>query len=299
MAADPLIPIDLHSRDLRATISPHGAEVRSLSFRGVEYLWPAEEPWKRTAPLLFPIVGRLRDDTVAHKGRLYTMAQHGFARDKTFEIEKVTENSASFRLVADQATREQYPFEFALQASYEIRADKLRAKFLIINNGTESLPASFGAHPAFRWPLRPGLDKSTYVLRFEKAEGPSIHRLDNGLVQQKVYTSPIKDGVLSLGESLFTQDAIILLGLNSSSVEYAGPEGASVRLAWSGFPDLGVWSKNPGNFICIEPWHGYADPEGFSGDFVTKPGLMHIEPGGTREFRSEMRLSERGSPAAF
>ena len=91
-------------------------QVSWLSLRGVEYLWPAHDPWKRTAPILFPIVGRLHDDTLFYNNRRYTMAQHGLARDKAFQIEHVSESAASFRLVSDQSTRLQYPFEFSLEA---------------------------------------------------------------------------------------------------------------------------------------------------------------------------------------
>jgi galactose mutarotase-like enzyme len=157
-------------------------------------------------------VGRLRDDTLFYQGRLYTMAQHGFARDKSFQIEQVTETSATLRLRADQATREQYPSEFVLEAAYELQPNALGARFVVRNPGPELLPASFGVHPAFRWPLGPDGDKSSYTIRFDKDEAPGIRRLKNGLLQKKVHASPIRRTILPLSESLFQDDAIIILG---------------------------------------------------------------------------------------
>jgi galactose mutarotase-like enzyme len=140
------------------------------------------------------------------------MAQHGFARDKSFQIEQVTETSATLRLRADQATREQYPSEFVLEAAYELQPNALGARFVVRNPGPELLPASFGVHPAFRWPLGPDGDKSSYTIRFDKDEAPGIRRLKNGLLQKKVHASPIRRTILPLSESLFQDDAIIILG---------------------------------------------------------------------------------------
>jgi galactose mutarotase-like enzyme len=282
--------IVLHAGGLRASISPIGAELRSLSLRGVEYLWPAHDPWKRTAPILFPIVGRLNDDTLFYNNRRYTMAQHGLARDKAFQVEQVSESAATFRLVSDQSTQLQYPFEFSFAATYALKPETLVATFVVENPGAEVLPASFGVHPAFRWPLDPSIEKAAYHLRFEREEGPVIRRLKNGLLQPEPFASPVRNGVLALSESLFEQDAIILLGLNSTEIRYAAAEGPSVRMSWTGFPDLGIWSKYPGDFLCIEPWHGHADPAGFTGEFIRKPGLMLIEPGGKREFSLRIDL---------
>jgi galactose mutarotase-like enzyme len=166
----------------------------------------------------------------------------------------------------------------------ELRPDSLLATYSISNPGAETLPASFGLHPAFRWPLDPTADKKDYVIRFEKQEPPGIRRLKDGLLKPQVFASPIRNKVLSLSESLFEDDAVIVLGVNSSEVEYGGPSGSSIRLSWSGFTDFGVWYRAPGDFVCMEPWHGYADPDGFKGEFIRKPGLMLIEPGHRREF---------------
>jgi galactose mutarotase-like enzyme len=188
---------------------------------------------------------------------------------------------------------QQYPFEFVLEVSYELRPECLLATYSISNPGAETLPACFGLHPAFRWPLEPSSDKRAYSLRFEKEEPPGIRRLKDGLLRSQVFASPIRNSELPLSESLFRDDALIVLSLNSSEVEYGGPAGPRVRLAWSGFTDLGLWSKSPGDFLCIEPWHGHSDPVAFTGEFTRKPGLMLIEPGGKREFTLRIEPNDK------
>lgn len=276
--------VELETDNLRATVSPVGAELRSLVLHDVEYLWPARDPWKRTAPILFPIIGRLKEDALFHDGRLYRMPQHGFARDNPFRFEQISKSVAKFTLTSDQSTLQQFPFHFILSVVHELQSDSLLSTYCISNPAATMLPASFGLHPAFRWPLQHGVQKTSYILRFERDEPLAIGRLHEGLLQRRLFASPIRHKELRLSESLFQDDAVILLNINSTQVEYQGPSGPSVRLTWAGFNDLGIWSKNPGDFVCVEPWHGYADPEGSTGEFARKPGLILLEPGEAREF---------------
>ena len=141
------------------------------------------------------------------------------------------------------------------------------------------LPASFGAHPAFNWPLLPGLSKQSYRLAFPQTEPAPIRRLSGGLMRAQAEPSPIQGHVLPLSESLFDDDAVILDRVGSSSVRYEAERGPSLEIAWTGFRELGIWSKPGGApFLCIEPWRGYASPVDFDGEFTDKPGLMHIAP---------------------
>ena len=93
------------------------------------------------------------------------------------------------------------------------------------------------------------------------------------------YPSPIEAGVLALDETLFAADAIILDQLASRSVRYACPGGPALTLSWTNCPQLGLWGPAGAEFLCIEPWHGFANPALFAGEFSDKPGLMHLPPG--------------------
>jgi galactose mutarotase-like enzyme len=161
----------------------------------------------------------------------------------------------------------------------------------IVNTGEDILPASIGAHPAFHWPLLPGLAKEAYELTFSNEEPAPIRRLKDGLVRAAPEPTPVQGKTLALSELLFDDDAVILDRLASTSVRYAAERGPSIEVSWNGFRELGIWSK-PGGvpFLCIEPWHGTASPVDFDGEFADKPGLMHIDPGGKQILNYRIRV---------
>ncbi|MBR0975438.1 MULTISPECIES: aldose 1-epimerase family protein [Bradyrhizobium] len=289
----------IRSGALTATIKAHGAEMCSLKHKdSVEFVWQAEPAWPRHAPLLFPIVGRLAKDELRHRGRTYRMTQHGFARDSRFAWSERGESRCALVLEDSETTRALYPFAFRLTATYVLDEFGLDLSLTIANTGNETLPASLGGHPAFNWPLRPGVAKESYALTFANAEPSPVRRLDGGLLRPAAEPSPVDGTVLPLSASLFVDDAIIFDRIASSSVRYAAGQGASsgpwLTMSWRGFRELGVWSRPTGApFLCIEPWRGYASPAGFDGEFSDKPGLMHIAPGTEEQlsFRIEVGSS--------
>jgi len=272
-----------------ATIAAHGAELCSLrGADGTEYLWQAAPIWPRHAPILFPIVGRLNGDVLRVGGQNFRMGQHGFARDREFAWLDRGPAGCRLELRDDAETRRQFPFTFRLMVSYAIGSGGLSLELVVENPGQESLPASLGLHPAFAWPLRPGLAKQDHTIVFAEPEPHPVRRLAGGLLRPEPAPSPITGRTLALAESLFADDAIILDRPVSRSVRYSAPGGPALDLAWHGFPLLGLWSK-PADFCCIEPWHGHADPLGFSGDVFAKPGMIHLPAGG--QFRAGLTVS--------
>lgn len=271
----------IHGEGVTATVLAHGAELCSLkTAAGLELVWQAGPQWKRHAPLLFPIVGRLKDDTLFHRGQGYPMSQHGFARDSLFTWVARDRASCRLELADSPQTRARYPFAFRLAVAYELSGTELAVSFEVANPGTETLPASLGGHPAFNWPLQAGVSKDSYRLDFAQAEPAPIRRLKDGLLRAQPEPSPIKGRELGLSEALFDDDAIILDQPASTSVRYGAGEGPALALSWDGFRQLGIWSKPGGApFLCIEPWRGFASPADFDGEFTDKPGLMHIAPG--------------------
>jgi galactose mutarotase-like enzyme len=261
-----------------ATILAHGAELCSLkTAAGLELMWQAGDVWPRHAPLLFPIVGKLKNDTLRHRGKSYPMTQHGFARDSRFEWVERGRSSCRLVLEDNAQTRAHYPFAFRLAVTYALEGGDLDVSLEISNPGDEVLPASIGGHPAFNWPLKPGLSKTSYRLVFAKEESSPIRRLKDGLLRLQSEPSPIRDRELVLSETLFEDDAVILDKPASTSLSFTAGEGPSLEVSWEAFRELGIWSKPEGApFLCIEPWRGFASPSEFDGEFVDKPGLMHI-----------------------
>ena len=277
----------LHTGAAEAVISAQGAELQSLRLGGLDLLWDAGPLWPRHAPLLFPIVGRLQGDTLRHQGGTFPMPRHGFARDRDFTLLEGTATTCTVELRDDEASRAAYPFPFLLRVAYTLKATSLRMDISLRSSGDTPLPASLGLHPAFRWPLAPGLPKAAHRLVFETDEPGPLRRLAaDGLLDPAPRPSPIRDRALSLRENLFTEDALIFLEPRSRSVRFEADGGPALTLRSVGFPHLGLWAKpDPGPaFLCIEPWEGYADPEGWDGEFADKPGSFLLPPGATRRW---------------
>jgi galactose mutarotase-like enzyme len=283
----------LRSGAIAAAIKADGGELCSLkNADGLELLWQAGPEWPRHSPVLFPIVGRVKNDEYRHRGKTYPMKQHGFARDFRFDWVEKSPTSCRLALVDNDTTRALYPFAFRLEISYTVEKSDLTIGFDVINTGDENLPASVGAHPGFNWPLLPGLAKEAYSLNFSDEEPAPIRRLEGGLLRARPEPSPIHGKTLDLAEHLFADDAIIMDRVASTSVRYAADRGPSIEVSWQGFRELGVWSKPAGGapFVCIEPWHGYVSPAEFDGEFTDKPGLMHVVPGEKRTLSYRVRV---------
>ena len=272
------------SHGLTARIKPEGAELCSLiTAEGHEMIWQAHDAWPRHAPNLFPIVGTLKDDTYRHLGKTYHMGRHGFARDMPFAWTDRTPISCRLTLTDTAETTAQYPFPFRFELAYSLAANGLTITMTITNTGGTLLPASMGAHPAFNWPLLPGVPKEAHTLTFSTPEPARIRRVrPDGLLRSETFRSPIENQILHLHDGLFEDDAIILDQLASHAVRFQGPGTPIVTVFWKNFPELGIWTRPGVDFLCIEPWQGMSSPLGFDGEFADKPGLLHIPPGESR-----------------
>jgi galactose mutarotase-like enzyme len=271
---------------LTATVKSDGAELCSLlDAAGQEMLWQAGPEWPRHSPVLFPIVGELKDERLTVSGHVYRMTRHGFARSRRFAWGARSATACRLVLHDDAQTRAIYPFGFRFSIDYLLADDALEVTYTIANTGGVVLPASAGAHPAFRWPLEDGIDKTAHRLEFSDPESAPIRRLDNGLLRPEPIASPIDGTVLKLDPVLFDEDAIVMDQLASSSVRFSAPGTPTIEVSWDGFRQLGIWSRpsaESADFLCIEPWFGTASPADFDGDFLVKPGLMLIPPGERR-----------------
>ncbi len=274
--------LSLSSSDLTAEVNPFGAQLSTLRDRaGRDLLWDGDPTvWTGRAPLLFPIVGTLAGGCYRLGSTIYHLPRHGFARGKLFDIVDATSAGAAFRLRADEASLQVYPFRFELEVQFALEGPTLSMTTYVRNTGDEDMPASFGYHPGFRWPLPYGRARSSHFIEFARDEPAPIRRLDaDGLLTPEGHTTPIYQRRLALEDSLFQNDVIILDEIRSRSVTYGADDGPRLRVSFPDSPYFGLWTKPRANFICLEPWHGVADPAGFSGDFRAKPGVFTVAPG--------------------
>ena len=280
--------IRIATERLSAEISPLGAELRTLRDEAGRDLLSDGPPeyWTGRAPFLFPVVGATNGDIIHVDGKAYPMAKHGFARKTTFELVERQSDRVTFRLESSGATRAQYPFEFRLDVTHAIKGSALHTEARLTNPGDVPLPASFGFHPALRWPLPWGGARADHRLVFAEAEPAPIRRIDpvSGLVFPDPRPTPVEGDTLAPRDELFVEDALIFDQLRSRSVRFGVPGGRMLRADFPEMPLLGVWTKPGAPFLCIEPWQGLADPVGYTGDFRDKPHVIQVAPGEERRF---------------
>ena len=291
--------IVIRSERLVAEISPHGAELTRLRDRdGNDLLWNGcEKWWTGRAPLLFPIVGALPNNTAVVDGKTFSMRQHGFARNKQFSVVVASLTECTFGLASDDETRRQFPFDFVLEATFVIEGAALRIGATVFNKSSRAMPVSFGFHPAFRWPLPYGGSRQDHEIRFERPESAPIRRLTDGLLDLTASREMFEGSTMALDDAMFVPGALIFDQLQSRAVSFGVPGKPSIQIRFPNMPHLGVWTKPGAGFLCVEPWQGYAAPLGFAGELKDKPGGMLLAANASTEFAIEICLLGTNEPS--
>lgn len=285
--------VRITSGTLSAAISSFGAELTHLEdAEGRELMTDADPTyWTGHAPLLFPIVGALNGGSYRlADGRAFALRQHGFARRSEWVVAERGVNHARFQLADDEVTRADYPFGFVLDAEYRVAGYRLDLAVRLRNRGEEPLPASFGFHPAFAWPLPYGEPRENHRLTFAADEASHVNRVADALIGPADRPSPLDGRELLLRDELFAEDALVWERIASGSVLYGAAQGPVLEVAFHGAPSLGVWSRPGARFVCVEPWWGHADPAGFAGTIWEKPGILRLDPGDERTFAMSVTL---------
>lgn len=280
--------VSISSPGLSAQISAAGAElVRLQDGAGRDLLWDGDPAfWTSRSPLLFPIVGEAKGNRITVAGRQYEIGRHGFARTSRFALVASEAARCIWRLEASEETRRQYPFAFRLDVTYRVEGGTLEMIAEVTNRGEVPMPASFGFHPALRWPLPYGKPRAAHEIVFEHEEPAPIRRPIDGLLSSAAYPTPVRDRRLMLHDGLFEDGALVFDTLASRSLVY----GEALSVSFPRMPHLGIWTKPGAGYVCIEPWQGHASPEDFDGELADKPGMVAIMPGATESFAMSIGL---------
>ncbi len=236
--------------------------------------------WAKHSPILFPIVGTLKDNTYIYEGKEYHLSRHGFAREMEFELYQQSGHMLTFRLRSNEVTLAKYPFPFELYVEYSITGSSLNVSYRVVNTGEKPMYFSIGGHPAFKVPLFEGDTYNDYILEFNKAENAGRWLLDNGLLETG--TVPLLEDTdrLPLRKELFEADAIVLKQLNSTKVRLVQEHTRrGFEFDFNGFPYLGIWAAKDADFVCIEPWCGIADSVDSNQQLVEKEGIHMLNAG--------------------
>jgi galactose mutarotase-like enzyme len=267
---------------LQATILAKGAELSSLTVlaTGDDYMWPAGAEWAKHSPVLFPIVGTLKNNTYYYQGQAYTLPRHGFAREKDFEVVAQDATSISLQLRDDATTRNIYPFAFVFTIIYHLQNNTLQVTYQVQNPGKDTLYFSVGGHPAFKLPMTSDTVYNDYFLKFEQEETTGRWPISpEGLIEQEPIPLLANNNLLPLTKELFAKDALVLKNIQSNTVILASNK-TNKRLSFSfpGFNYLGLWAAKGADFLCIEPWCGIADSVNSNQQLTDKEGIQSLDP---------------------
>lgn len=273
----------LENEHLEACFVAKGAELQSLVNKQnqVNYLWEGNpDYWGKHSPILFPIVGGLKNDTYYHNDVAYQLPRHGFARDLEFDVQQVSDTKVVFTLQESQATLAVYPFRFRLAVRYILNGNTLNCSYEVENPANETLLFSIGGHPAFAVPLSENLDYADYSLHFNEDEKLVYYPLVGNLIGEQTAEIQLNGGVLPLQRQLFYNDALVFKSLKSNEIAVLSKkDGRGLQFSFERFPFFGIWAAKDANFVCLEPWCGIADGVNHNQVLADKESVVKLASG--------------------
>ncbi|SHO45051.1 aldose 1-epimerase family protein [Anaerocolumna xylanovorans] len=276
----------LKNEELTLSFSDAGAELRAITDTksGKDYLWSGDPAyWNRTSPILFPIVGSLKNKSYTYNNKTYSLSQHGFARDMEFKVTEKKEDSITFLLEATEETLKVYPFFFQLLIHYTLNARTITVAWEVKNTGKDTMYFSIGAHPAFLCPLSKEDKQSDYYFAFDSKAPITLTKIsENGLALKNApVILPTDDGLLPITPHLFDEDALVIENNQYHAVSFLTPDKKPYVTVAFDAPLFGLWSpaKKNAPFICVEPWYGRCDSEDFTGTLENREWGNTLEAG--------------------
>ncbi len=268
----------LENDQLRIAVNLKGAELSSIynKITQLEYLWSGDPAfWPKKSPVLFPIVGTLKNNTYYYEGKSYQLNRHGFARDMDFTLTDQSDTHLQFTLTDTPETLQKFPFRFQLDIIYTIEGSSLSVTYQVHNPSADNMFFSFGGHPAFKVPLENRLDFEDYYFEFEREETALRWMISlDGLINPAAIPFLKNTKKLKVTRELFRDDAVVMKYLHSNKVTLKTNKSEhGIEFSFPRFPFLGLWTGNNGNFICIEPWCGIADSTTTTQQLINKEGI--------------------------
>ncbi len=287
----------LKNEFLTVTVSSCGAELQSIdSADGIRYLWDGHAPyWNRRSPVLFPIIGALRNNVATSEQGEIHLAKHGFCRSAPFETESESETSVTYLYTDTEETRKQYPYAFAFRVTHTLEGNTVKTTYSVTNTGECKMPFCVGGHPAFNVPLVAGEAYTDYVVEFEQEETADCPLIDmqTCLIADATYNRLLtNEKSFRLNHVLFRGDALVFEDLRSKRVKlYSSKSGRGVEMDIGDFPVFAVWTMvDDQPFVCFEPWQGGATRDSEDDVFEHKNHVVIAEPGETHEFTFAVRM---------
>lgn len=276
--------VTLENDFLQVSINEKGAELNSIinKVTRLQHMWSGDPAfWAKTSPILFPIVGTLKNNAYRYNGQFYSLTRHGFARDLIFKNAEQQKDYVTFSLSHSPSSETSYPFSFELRIKYNLMRDMLNVSYEVENRGKEDMYFSIGGHPAFRVPLLDETAYEDYYLQFNKSENAPRWPINaDGLIKEEPVPFFKNSSALNLTRGLFNEDALVFKNLRSDIVSIKSTKHThGLDFYFEGFPYLGIWAVKNADFVCIEPWCGIADSEMHDQELVSKEGIERLLQG--------------------
>lgn len=291
--------VTIENEYLSVSIQKKGAELCSFRSKksGTEFMWNGDSAvWGSFAPVLFPIIGCLKDNEFYYKGKKGTVPKHGFIRNnEELIVIQINETTAEFSFKYSEKTLENYPFMFEFTVRYQLVGPSLKVHHSIQNQSvTDPLYYSVGGHPAFRCPFFENENYEDYYLEFEQEETVDTWEVTkDGLIDTTTKPLLVQQRKLSLYPTIFQNDALILKTLKSRSVQLRSKNHPTyLQVEFDDFNYLGLWAKPNAPFICIEPWLGISDSVNTTKELTEKEGILSLEPLSENILGYKIRLVE-------
>ena len=280
--------IKLNSGEFEALISELGGELKSFSYKGINILHEPDAVWNRTAPILFPIVGRLKDGKTLIKDKVYSLPTHGFLRNYNLAVKEQTKTKVTLTFSDTKDTYLLFPYHFIVTVIYQLTLTGLEVTFKVKSMNSEPFFFSLGFHPGFR--VKSIFDTKVTFKELENLITPRVS--DKGLLDFQVQKEILKGTELRLDDNYFLEDAIIFSDLNSKSLIFDTGFPERLKISYEGFNTLAFWSRPGANFLCIEAWRGFPDEVEDRGIYLEKRDLVKLISGEEKEFKYQIQMEE-------
>jgi len=285
------VVVRIGNGEVDVDVSPMGAEMQAITTRdGRNWLWTGDAAfWGGRSPILFPMVGKAPDDHVTIEGQRYAMGQHGFARRSEFSVAEVAQDFCRMELVASEASKAMYPFDFKLMVEHRVEGRAVLVTAEVTNLDHRMMPFGLGFHPAFMHPL-PGGEGHPHEVWLDNGAEPALVRLNKGLVKPEELPSPFHHGVWPVDHDMFRDDAMVFPEGAGAGLRYGSEGGPELLFTWENLPNFALWSKPGAGFLCLEPWHGTAAEAEGSDDLMERPYVEVLGPGATARFGFKVEM---------
>ena len=274
----------LENDHLVITVNPIGAELSGIYSKSnqKQYLWQGHpQIWESQAPVLFPIIGGLKDGFYLHDKKKFKLPKHGFIRyNSDLKLDLREDHKIRYAYRSSEETKKSYPFDFEFTITFELVENEILVSHRVKNMGDQVMYFSVGGHPAFNCPLHNSESCEEYYIQLQNGSNTLSYILNNSGTITNRTKAVMKENKIYLNVNLFDEDALIFKDINAEKATLVHKEkGEVLAVSFSDFPDLGIWAKPNASFVCIEPWLGYADLENSNQVLAEKEGIQSLNPG--------------------